>query len=170
MPPQPAQAEPVVAQRPTKEARQHGHYVAPESRGAVAVYTNLHSNVLGKLKGHGTITPRQHAAGLCFEETYTRVWGSASPSRDSTIASVGGEAHETQSQGERVAKARARLHTVLNRVGPQRYSLLVSVCVFGEGIGSNRGAGKGKALILRGLLQEALDVCADVYGLQHEAA
>jgi hypothetical protein len=155
---------------PTPETKRHGDYVRPEGKGTLAVYTNRHPNLLGKLKGHGAITPRQWAAGVAFEGTWCHVNGSASPSRDSTIPPLGGVVHETEAQAERFAKSRARLHTILNRIGPGRYSILVSVVCFGEGIGQNRGAGKGKALILRGLLCESLDQCAIVYGIDKEAA
>jgi hypothetical protein len=156
-----------AAQRPTKEARRHGHYVVPESRGAVAVYTNLHPNLLGKLRGHGTITPRQWAAGVAFEETYARVWGSASPSRDSTIPAVGGTSHETEAQAERWARAKARTTTILNRIGPARYSLLVSVVCFGMGLG---GRDRGRNALAYEALREALDQCAVVYGISDAAA
>lgn len=151
---------------PTREAMRHGAYTAPETRGALAVYTNSHVNVLGRLRGYKVITPRQHAAGLCFEATWVKVNGSASPSRDSTIPAIGGTAHETEAEAERMAKARARTNTILNRVGPQRYSLLVAVCVFGESI----GRGRNKGLVLRKLLCEALDQCAIVYGIDQEVA
>ena len=155
---------------PTPETMRHGDYNRPEGRGALAVYTNRHPNRLGRLLGYGVISQRQWAAGVAFEDTWGRVWGSASPGRDSTIPSVGGTSHETDTQAERMAKARARLNTILNRIGPGRYSLLVSVACYGAGIGSARGKGKGRTLTLRKLLCEALDQCAIVYGIGKEAA
>jgi hypothetical protein len=148
---------------PTPEAMRHGEYVRGD--GARAVYTNNHANVLAKLRGHRTITQRQHAAGLCFERTWVAVWGSASPSRDSTIPPIGGTVHETDDRAERMARYRARLNTILNRVGPARYSLLVSVAVFGEGLGRERGNE-----LAYEALRACLDQCAIAYGLPEEAA
>jgi hypothetical protein len=152
---------------PTRETMRHGDYVRPEARGALAVYTNHHPNLLGKLRGHGTITPRQWAAGVAFEATYSRVWGSLSPSRDSTIPPVGGVVHETDAQAEKWAHANARTRTILNRIGPSRYSLLIAVVCFGEGLGARD---RGKAARVYTALREALDQCAIVYGIDKEAA
>jgi hypothetical protein len=159
-----------VLMTPTPEQIAKGGYERPTERGSLAVYTNKHNSLLAKLRGHGAINGKQQQAGCAFEATWVVVNGSPSPSRDSTIPAVGGTIHESEPQAERWAKAKARTMTILNRIGPQRYSLLVSVCCFGEGIGSNRGAGKGKVLILRKLLCESLDQCAIVYGINEEAA
>lgn len=150
---------------PTPEAKRHGDYVLPESRGALAVYTNRRQNPLGQLLGFGTINRRQAAGGLCFIETYGEVWGTGGTS-DSTVLRVGGYSHETERQAERMAKLRARLHTILNRIGPKAYSLMVSVCVFGESIGRDRG----KNCVLYDDLRFGLDQCAIAYGISEDAA
>lgn len=148
---------------PTVEAMRHGDYTRGD--GSRAVYTNNHVNVLAKLKGYRTISPRQHAAGLAFERTWIAVWGSASPSRDSTIPPIGGTVHETEDRAERVARYRARLNTILNRVGPSAYSMLVSVAVFGESLGRERGNERAYEL-----LRFCLEECAIAYGLPEDAA
>lgn len=155
---------------PTPEQLAKGGYDRPTERGSLAVYTNRHINVLAKLHAHGSITKRMKDAGDAFEATYAYVWGTASPSRDSTILPIGGKSHETEAQAERMAKARARLNTILGRVGPAGYALLVAVTCFGERIPANKGAGKAKALVLRKMLCEALGQCAIVYGIEEEAA
>lgn len=138
----------------------HGHYTRPTERGSLAVYTNQHANTLGRLKGYKRISPRQWAAGLAFEATWVYVCGSASPGRDSTIPPIGGTSHETDEQADRMAKRRARLHTILNRIGPKAYNLLVSVCVFGESLGP-----VAKNEPLYDALRAALTECAEVYGI-----
>jgi hypothetical protein len=148
---------------PTLETMQHGDYV--RGGGARAIYTNTHANILSKLRGYRTITPRQYAGGLAFERTWVAVWGTTSPGRDSTIPPVGGQVHETEGQAERMAKHRARLNTILNRVGPPAYSILVSVAVFGVSLGRERG-NEGAFLVLR----RCLDECAIAYGLQDDVA
>jgi hypothetical protein len=148
---------------PTLETMQHGDYV--RGGGARAIYTNTHANILGKLRGYSTITARQYAAGLAFERTWVAVNGTPSPGRDSTIPPVGGTVHETEAQAERMAKHSARLSTILNRIGPAAYSILVSVAVFGRSIGRERG-NEGAYLVLR----RCLDECAIAYGLQDEVA
>lgn len=150
---------------PTEEAKRHGDYIQGRA-GRWAVFTNTQINILAKLAAHKCINGRQYAAGLAFERTYVVVWGNASPSRDSTIPPIGGIIHETEQQAERMAKHRARLHTILNRVGPMRYSLLVSVCVYGYRIGRDRGRA---AKTFEGL-REGLNECAIAYGIQDEEA
>jgi hypothetical protein len=148
---------------PTPETMQHGDYV--RGGGARAIYTNTHASVLAKLRGYSTITARQHAAGLAFERTWVAVWGTPSPGRDSTIPPVGGQVHETEGRAERHAKHRARLNTIVNRVGPHAYSILVSVAVFGESLGRERG-NEGAYHVLR----RCLDACAIAYGITDEVA
>jgi hypothetical protein len=141
----------------------HGDYVRPEARGALAVYTNRHPDILAKLRAHQTLTARQFKAGRAFEATWCRVKGHASPGRDSTIPPLGGMSHESDSQAERWANANGRLKLILQNVHPMRYNLLISVCCYGESLGESKLAA-GRAL--RKLLLEALDVCADVYGIE----
>jgi hypothetical protein len=151
---------------PTPEQLAKGGYERPTERGSLAVYTNRHPNLLGKLRGHGTITARQWASGVAFEATYART-RMLSPGRDSTIPPVGGVSHETEAQADRWAKAWARTRTILNRVGPSRYSMLVSVVCFGKGLG---GRDRGRNAYGYTALREALDECATVYGINDEAA
>jgi hypothetical protein len=145
----------------------HGDYVRPEGKGTLAVYTNRHPDILAKLCAHGTLTDKQLKAGRAFEATWVAQVGYASPSRDSTIPPIGGVIHESEGQAERWARLNGRLKLILQKVGPARYNLLISVCCFGEGLGpANRAAGK----TLRVLFLEALNVCASVYGINEEAA
>jgi hypothetical protein len=146
---------------PTPETMRHGDYVRPEGRGALEVYTNRRANYLGRLLGNGSVTPKQASAGYSFIETYHQVWGTPSR-RDSTQPHISGQTHETAEVADRMARRRARLNTILNRIGPGRYSLLVSVCIFDEPIGPDRGKGK----VLHALLGESLDQCAIVYGVE----
>jgi hypothetical protein len=64
-----------------------------------------------------------------------------------------------------MAKHNARLTTILNRVTPPAYSILVSVAVFGHSLGRERG-NEGAFHVLR----LCLDQCAIAYGLQDETA
>jgi hypothetical protein len=134
----------------------HGEYTVPETRGALAVYTNRKVDILARLARTGAITALQREAGYAFEATYHIVHGSPS-SRDSTIRPVGGELHETETEAERWARANARTHTVLNRAGPAAYSALVSVAVFGEPVGRRVARARG--------LRAALTVCVVAYGM-----
>jgi hypothetical protein len=90
------------------------------------------------------------------------VWGSPSR-RDSTRPVIHGYAHETAEQADRIARKRARLNTILNRVGPKAYSLLVSVAVYGEVLGKDRDAIIKRALY--DCLRSALDQCKTAYGV-----
>jgi hypothetical protein len=148
---------------PTLETRRHGDYVRPEGKGALAVYTNRHPDILAKLHAHATLTERLYKAGRAFEGTWCIVRGHGSPSRDSTIPPIGGIAHETEGQAERWANANGRLKVILQKIGPLRYNLLIGVCCFGESLGpTNRAAGR----TTRDAFIEALEVCAYVYGIE----
>lgn len=147
---------------PTREAMRHGDYILPETRGALAVYTNAGSTMLGKLHRLGSITGRQLAAGLCFTATYHAVWGSPSR-RDSTQPVIGGRAHETEVAAAHWASSNARLQTILNRVKPAAYSLLVSVAVFDYRINGRADRPPGEER--HKALKAALDECAEVYGV-----
>jgi hypothetical protein len=152
---------------PTRETMRHGDYVRPEGKGALAVYTNKGNTLLMRLRAYDTISARQFQAGLAFEATHYVVWGSPTPSRDSTIPPIGGKSHETETQAERWSNARARLHTILNRdaVGPAVYAVLRQVCIWGEGFGGrDRGALRKRYDALR----KGLDECAAVYGISHD--
>jgi hypothetical protein len=150
---------------PTPEAMRHGDYVQGNS-GNRAVITNRRSNRLGELHGYGIISAREMAAGLRFEETYTIVWGSASNRDPLDMGPRGGQVHETEGAAIRWAHANARTNTILNRVGPQAYSMLVSVCVFGEALGE----GKTKAgAERRDVFKAALRECATAYGIEDDA-
>lgn len=154
---------------PTLEAMRHGDYVVPDARGSVRVYTNMGGTMLGVLCRNKAITTTQCAAGLCFQETYTAVWGSPSR-RDSTQPVVGGIAHETEAQAERMALRRARLHTILNRVGPKVYTLLMNVAVFDMSIGRLRPERPNSKPMQRlSMLRGSLDECAIVYGVDDAA-
>jgi hypothetical protein len=146
---------------PTPETMRHGDYVLPETRGALAVYTNRRANYIGRLHTNGCITKRQLAAGLLFIETHNKAWGTVSR-RDSTQPWIAGQMHETAEQADRMAKLKARLNTIANRIGPARYSLLRSCVVYGETIGPNRGAARD----IHRMLCESLDQCAIVYGVE----
>jgi hypothetical protein len=151
---------------PTPEQLAKGGYAKPEgeaARGGLAVYTNTHPDILAKLRAHQTLTARQFKAGRAFEAPWCRVKGHSSPSRDSTIPPLGGMSHESESQAERWANANGRLKVILQKVHPMRYNLLISVCCYGESLGDSRLAA---VRLTRKLLLEALDVCAEVYGIE----
>jgi hypothetical protein len=153
-------------QKPTPEALVHGDYTQGDG-GARAVWTNAAQNMLGRLYAAKSITKREFAGGWAFTETYTVVWGSGSNRDPLDMGPRGGTVHETEGVAERMARCRARLHTVLNRVGPKAYSMLVSVCVFNESIGhANNQAGKDRRVTFKAALRE----CATAYGLTEEAA
>lgn len=152
---------------PTPEQLAKGGYERPTERGALAVYTNTHPDLLAKLYAHGTLSERQFKAGRAFEANWVSAIGGQSPSRDSTIPPLGGVAHESEGQAKRWARLNGRLKLILQKVGPGRYSLLVSVCCWGEGLGpANRVAGR----VQRKLFRETLDVCADIYGIDRSWA
>jgi hypothetical protein len=155
----PPMPEPTLG--PTKEAMRHGEYVQGNA-GSRAVWTNRRPNMLMALRGSGSITGKQCAAGLCFIETWTGAWYPGA--RDSTQPIIGGEDHETETQAERVAKQRARCNTILNRIGPKAYSQLVSVAVFDEPMGNYRKHAEAHVLF-----KASLDQCVVVYGISEEA-
>ena len=151
---------------PTPEQMAKGGYTKPEGRGTRSVYTNINATYLDRLRNSGSITKRQHAGGEAFERTYVLVWGSMSSSADSTVHRIGGVSYETEGQAARMAQAKARLHTILNRVGPRIYDLLRETCVRGTPLGKDRG----KAARRYEELRHGCNVCAIVYGLQEDAA
>jgi hypothetical protein len=152
---------PKRAIEPNEYTKRHGEYVQGNA-GSRAVWTNRRPNMLMSLRGAGSITGKQCAAGLCFIETWVGVWSPGN--RDSTQPVIGGEAHETEGQAERIAKLNARLRTILNRIGPAAYSQLVSVAVFDEPIGTYR-----KHADAHVQFRASLDQCVVVYGVSEDA-
>lgn len=150
---------------PTPEQIAKGGYERPTERGSLAVYTNRHNTLLMRLRAYRTISGRQYQAGLAFEETHHAAWGSLCVMRDSTVQAMGGVGHETETQAERISHAKARLNTILNRIGPRAYSVLRSVVVHGEGLG---GRDRGRLRKTYDDLRNGLDECAVVYGISDE--
>jgi hypothetical protein len=151
---------------PTREQIAKGGYEKPEGRGSTAIFTNLNATYLDRLLNARAITRRQHAAGNAFMRTYLIAWGNMSTSADSTVLRIGGVSYETEGEALRWAHARARLHTVLNRVGPAVYDLLREVCVRETPLGRDRGRASHRYEMLR----LGCNQCAIVYGIDKEAA
>ena len=150
---------------PTPEQIAKGGYERPTGRGTVAVYTNRHNTLLMRLRAYKTISGRQYQAGLAFEASYEIAWGSLTPCRDRTRPPVGGISHETETQAERIGRARARLNTILNRVEHRVYSLLRAVIIHGEGFG---GRDRGRLRARYDDLRRGLNECAEVYGISDD--
>jgi hypothetical protein len=149
---------------PTPEAQRHGEYIQGDS-GKLAVWTNARENMLDRLFAAKSIGKVERAAGVCFIETYHAVWGSPSHRDPLDMGPRGGKVHETESAAERFTRNKARLHTILNRVGPRTYSMLVSVCVFNEPLGNGNTT---PAITRRMVFKAALRECIVAYGMQDE--
>jgi hypothetical protein len=123
-------------------------------------YVRRSPTLLDTLHRAGLVSQQQAEAGKRYADDHRHVWGSGG-SRDSCVLRIGGEVHETERQAEAWAKAKARMHSVLNRCGPGAYALLRRVAVFEERLGRNRGANvhRYRALVV------ALGECATVYGV-----
>lgn len=147
--------EPFVIVAPTPEAMRQNAYAKLDVGGRKA-YVRCEPALIDKLR---MLTRQQREAGKAFAADYARAWTLGGHRDVLDMSPRGGRVHETQTQAEAWARAKARLHTVLNRTGPKVYSILVQVCAFEEPLGDRR------RLEVYAALNEGLNVCARVYGV-----
>lgn len=143
---------------PPVHALRHGRYA--RSDAPRAPYVNSASTYLGRLLVNGAITKPERMGGEAFADTYRLAWSVGG--RDSTILPIGGWAHETVTQADRMCARNAKLHRALNLMGPVCYAALVSAAVFEVPVGR---ASNKMQLKRYADLRAGLRVCIDVFSV-----
>lgn len=147
---------------PTPEQIANGTYTRSDARmNPDRPFMRACPTYLDRLVVYGTITAAMCEAGKRFEQDDRTAWGTSG--RDSTIPPVGGMAHETEAQAERIVRAKARMAELLAICGPGTYAIVRQVAAYDQPMrGRDRGAGR----LVRDRLRSGLTAAIRVYGVQ----
>lgn len=152
---------------PTRRTMRQAEYeIRPIAVNGPKLAVRVSPCLVALLLRRALITNQQCEAGLRYESDHRLVWGSGG-TRDSCVLPVGGVAHESDAQVQRIMQAKYRMNQILNTCGPGPYALLAQVTVYEEPLGRSRYKAEREVY---NQLRAGLDAAAKVYGIpEYEA-